>query len=276
MIRFTLGLMLAAAGCACAWAGEPGETASAGASSNQPAALEPPSGGEGWSISSPGAANVGTEVAPTSPPEAAAQTAETEPAGADGPETGPTQAGSLTGSDRPSRSSAVRDSAGGWLRSKSVPWYRSGLVSLAVVLAAIAGVSLLLRRLVPSVRAMNGGAIEVLGRNHLAPKQSLTLVRVGRRIVLVGVTPERLSTLCVIDDPEEVAELVGSAAGERASSEASGFDRALGQAAGDFDDPEAQVEELTRGPSPGLGQAKGQLQGLLARLKSLQADASSS
>lgn len=276
MIRLTLCLMLAAAGGACVWAGEPEETASAGASSNQPVALEPSSIGEGPSTPGSGAANVGTEVGPTSPPGQVAPAAETAPAADGGPEVGQTQPGTLTGPACPSRSTVARDSAGGWLGSKSVPWYRSGLVSLGVVLAAIAGVSLLLRRLVPSVRAMNGGAIEVLGRNHLAPKQSLTLVRVGRRIVLVGVTPERLSTLCVIDDPQEVAELLGRAAGELASSEASGFDRALGEAAGEFGDSEAEVVELTRGPSPGVSQAKGQLQGLVARLKSMQADASSS
>jgi flagellar protein FliO/FliZ len=147
-----------------------------------------------------------------------------------------------------------------------VPWYRSGLVSLAVVLGVIVVVTLLIRRLLPSVRAMSSGAIEILGRNHLAPKQSLTLVRVGRRIVLVGVTPDRISTLCVIDNPHEVAELAGAVSAKGKS----GFEKVLGEAATAFGGPDTELGVLAGGPSARLAQAKGELQGLMARLRSLQ------
>jgi len=105
------------------------------------------------------------------------------------------------------------DSRGGRQRT-SLPWYRNGLVSLAVVLGVIVAVAALARRLIPSVRASSSALIEVVGRSHLAPKQSLALVRVGRRLLVVGLTAERVSTLCQIDEPGEVAELL---AGERRS-----------------------------------------------------------
>jgi len=152
------------------------------------------------------------------------------------------------------------------LGTKPVAWYRSGMVSLVVVLAAVGGVALLFRRFVPSVRAMSGGTIEVLGRNHLSPKQSLTLVRVGRRVLLIGVTGERLSRLCEIDDPDEVAELlVRQTPATRGS-----FDRVLTAAASGFGEPRDGPGELIHGSSQRLTDARGQLQGLLGRLKGLQ------
>ena len=148
------------------------------------------------------------------------------------------------------------------------PWYRSGLMSLVVVLAAIAGVVLLVRRLVPSMRRMTGDVVEILGRNHLSPKQSLALVRIGRRLLLVGVTPERLNTLCEINEPQEVADLLSRAA--RRPNNGENFDEALSGAEAGFDRSAPQVSELTSGPSAQLQRATGQLQGLLGRLRSMQ------
>jgi flagellar biogenesis protein FliO len=117
---------------------------------------------------------------------------------------------------------------------------------------------------------MSGGAIEVLGRNHLSPKQSLTLVRVGRRVVLVGVAPERLSPLCVIDDPQEVAELVGAKEGDLSAGVSRRFEQKLGEAVNAFDAAPSELADLPDESSDRLLKAKGQLRGLMARLRSLQ------
>jgi flagellar biosynthetic protein FliO len=139
------------------------------------------------------------------------------------------------------------------------------------VLAVIAGVAWLVRRLVPSVRRLNGGVIEVLGRNHLAPKQSLALVRVGRRVLLIGVTAERLTTLCQIDEPEELAELLVGASAGRSTAGADRFDHLLGEAADGFDDAGRGLDETVPGRSEPLERARGRVQGLLSRLRALQA-----
>ncbi|MCH8748296.1 flagellar biosynthetic protein FliO, partial [Patescibacteria group bacterium] len=47
---------------------------------------------------------------------------------------------------------------------------------------------------------------------------SLALVRVGRRVLVIGVSAERLSTLCEIGEAEEVAELLVNSAGRRSGS----------------------------------------------------------
>lgn len=61
-------------------------------------------------------------------------------------------------------------------------------------------------------RPRKAGLIEVISRTSISQKQSLCLVRIGSRMVLVGVTPERLQALDVITDPDLVTGLAGEAA----------------------------------------------------------------
>lgn len=81
---------------------------------------------------------------------------------------------------------------------------RLGLV-LLIVWAAIRAMRWYSRRI-------NGGGgatrhLEVLETRSLAPNRSLHLVRLGGRAVLLGVTPERITSLLEIGDPAEVERL---------------------------------------------------------------------
>ncbi len=232
-------LMLAAA---CAGS-EPPPAESAPVASNQAASLDEPGGGQEVPAAEP---HVPELCQP--PVENRRHTGE--------------PAGDVRGAGGP-RQTVARQ------RTTTVPWYRSGMVSLGVVLAAIAGVALLFRRLVPSVRSAAGGGIEVLARNHLSPKQTLALVRVGRRMVLVGVTPERMTSLCEIDDPQEVSELLGAASKKRPAATDAGFDLALSEAVAGYESPPAELAVPTVEASARLVEAKGRLHGLMARLKAL-------
>ncbi len=87
------------------------------------------------------------------------------------------------------------------------PWWRHPLAALGLVLAGIVVFSLLARRFVPAVRAAHSGALRVLTRTHLSSRQSVVLLQAGRKLLLIGVTPERIAPLCVLDDPEENAEI---------------------------------------------------------------------
>lgn len=100
-----------------------------------------------------------------------------------------------------------RADSGGW---------RSGtggvLWPLAVVLGTIGVLAYGVRRWMSGPKGLGGdGPIKVLARCFLSNRQSLCLVRVGRRIVLVGVTPERIAAVSEITDPEEVAHFVAAA-----------------------------------------------------------------
>lgn len=155
-------------------------------------------------------------------------------------------------------------------RSRELPWYRGAVFSLALVLAAIAALALLLRRLLPSFRPGGVGLVEVVGRTHLSPKQTLNLVRVGRRLVLVGATSERLNALCQIDDPREVMEILARVPGSSTLGSV-GFEEALTEATRSFEEEDLEAGEVAQMPSAArLDEAKGRVQGLLARLKTMQ------
>lgn len=120
------------------------------------------------------------------------------------------------GADRRA-SAATGDRAPGGA-SASVSALRMWL-PLAFVLVIIVALAWAARRLFPRVGRIGGeGAITVLSRCALSPKQSLCLVRLGRRIVLLGMTPDRINPLAEITDPDEAARLIAAASSQRAES----------------------------------------------------------
>ena len=100
---------------------------------------------------------------------------------------------------------------------------------LMIVVATICGSAYFFRRWVNPTHKIGGeGAIKVLARQYLSSKQCLCLVRLGPRLVLLGVTPERITAVAGFDDPEEVAGIIGDV--NRAGSGA--FSAALAAFAG--------------------------------------------
>ena len=90
--------------------------------------------------------------------------------------------------------------SGGWVQT---------VIALAIVVVLIFALRLVLRRLAGgSYRGRAAQPIEVLARTHLASRQQLSLVRLGRRLVLVGSCPTGMSPLAEVTDPAEVAELL--------------------------------------------------------------------
>ncbi|HXG62960.1 MAG TPA: flagellar biosynthetic protein FliO [Planctomycetota bacterium] len=97
------------------------------------------------------------------------------------------------------------------------------LVGSFAVLGLLGGAFLLLRRFARGTRLLGGGAIEVLARRALGPRQEVFLVDVGPRVFLIGATRDRLAPLGTFA-PEEAAELrarLGAAPAEPAPRPAS-------------------------------------------------------
>lgn len=91
---------------------------------------------------------------------------------------------------------------------RRLPWYRSAVASLVIVLLLLGGVYWVVRRWVPIAKAPDNRVIQVVARTAISPKQGLALVRFGRRFVLVGTSPDRMDVLADVSDPAEVADLV--------------------------------------------------------------------
>ena len=86
---------------------------------------------------------------------------------------------------------------------------------LLVVWGAVTAMRWYLRR-VNGADAGGGRQLRLLETRALGPNRALHLVRLGHRAVLLGVTPERVTRLLEIDDPEEVERLSSAVAAEGA------------------------------------------------------------
>ena len=111
--------------------------------------------------------------------------------------------------------------------------------------------------------------IRVVARASLSPKHSAALIHVGRRFVLVGMSAERVQTLCEIGSPEEVAELALRLDGgiER---HAAGFEQLLSEEAADYRRNYADGAEAAGSRAAESGRGRKPLSELLHRLRALQ------
>lgn len=157
----------------------------------------------------------------------------------------------------------VSKPSSGWL---NVLW------PLLFVLALITGAAVAFRRWLWRVNRFGaGGALDVLARHSLSPKQSLCLLRLGRRVLLVGVTPERITPVADIMDPDEVAAIVAAVERGKPKSFTTMFTRLAEREWGKEDAPVAETDMPV---APGqLTAAGANVRDLLSRVRGLAAAA---
>lgn len=164
-------------------------------------------------------------------------------------------------------------SASGWMDSVR-PMLALGLV-LGVIGAGGLAVRSVARRtgglssaLGPGGRAP-AGVLEVLGRYPVAPGQTLVLLKLERRILLLSQTAGSrwgrggFETLCEVTDPEEVAGILVRTRDEEGASIAASFRAALDAHDARHDEADARVLG-----GAGTGGAGGALRRRLAGLRS--------
>lgn len=116
-------------------------------------------------------------------------------------------------------------------------WARSG-VSLAAIVGAICLLAWGYRALAggrPILRSKRAGLIEVISRASLSSRQSLALIRIGPRAVLVAYSQDRTSVLDVVADADLVAQFAGQAVTGQPTSAASEFRLSLAKQQSAFD-----------------------------------------
>ena len=98
------------------------------------------------------------------------------------------------------------------------------VASLVVVLAVMGLIARVLRRsgAPAALRRGSGGGIQVLARRGLSRTSSLSLVRVGNRELLIGVTPHAISTLADLN--EQLDETRGDSRREGKAGDLRGSD----------------------------------------------------
>lgn len=141
------------------------------------------------------------------------------------------------------------------------------LAVLGLIVACVAAV----RKWLPQTTRISGGnAVNILARQYLSSKQSLCLVKVGKRVVLVGVTPEAMSSLTEIDDPEEIASLAATLQRGKGDS----FSSALEKQGFDSNDAAADLEDDADAMMPArragrLGETEARIHDLVGRIRAL-------
>ena len=103
-----------------------------------------------------------------------------------------------------------------------------------------------------------GKAVRVLATTYLAPRKSIHLVEVGKRILVIGVGSEEIHCLDVIQEPAEVEALRG-AAGQQGFPKV--FNRVLGRH--ETEDQKADAQRL-------LDESRQAVSGYVDRLKNMR------
>jgi flagellar protein FliO/FliZ len=104
--------------------------------------------------------------------------------------------------------------------------------SLAIVLGLFVVLLWVSKRFAPAGTApLPKEAVELLGRATLSGRQTMQLVRVGNRLLLVALSAGGAETLTEITDPVEVEHLAGLCRGGKADSASASFNRVLSQLA---------------------------------------------
>lgn len=126
--------------------------------------------------------------------------------------------------------------------NKSLAWWVTTAIGLAVVLTAIFVGGRVARRIVPgAVVGDSSGPIQLLHRTFLTPKHTVCLVRCGDRLLLIGLSGDRIQNLSEIHDPQEIDYIRGQLMQIRPKSTTQAFKDMLSG--------RAQLEEALKRPN---------------------------
>jgi hypothetical protein len=99
------------------------------------------------------------------------------------------------------------------------------------------------------------------------------LIRVGRRVIVVGESGSQMNTLCEITDPDEVAELAGQLQDAKTASPGRMFGTMFGRSRRDFEraddrpvEPSSGLREAETDETP-VASAREELSGLRERVR---------
>lgn len=149
-------------------------------------------------------------------------------------------------------------------------WVLNTLAALGIVIALVFLIRWALRRGgVVSTAAPRSSVVEVLSRTTVAPRSHVVLMRVGQRILIVSDSPAGMRTLSTVQEPDEVAELLGSIDAAAPASMTSSFQGAMSKLTSQWSDtPAGDAQDDDNLPDEGLGidRTRGALSSLRDRL----------
>lgn len=149
------------------------------------------------------------------------------------------------------------------------------VLALAIVLLAIFVSHRVWKKLgLPGGNGKLSGVLQVVSRLSVSPKQQILLVRVGKRLVLVGNSGTQMNPLCEIGDPEEAALLLGEVATQREESSSATFNAVLGGEEKRFEEEAMGTaahgeDEIPSDDDAAIASTRAELSGLAEKVRNL-------
>ncbi|MCE9591841.1 MAG: flagellar biosynthetic protein FliO [Planctomycetes bacterium] len=148
-------------------------------------------------------------------------------------------------------------------------WFTNTLIALVVVIGAVFLLRSILTKLTGrSPVASNRHVLEVLARVGVASKSHVLLVKLGRRILVVGESPSGLNTLADIDDAEEVAAILQTVNARKAGSATAGFAQTMDRFDSEYGDEDLRRDEGHDTAEQRTDRARDNVSALVSRLRS--------
>jgi flagellar biogenesis protein FliO len=159
------------------------------------------------------------------------------------------------------------------IESTGSPWVLNTITALGLVV----GLILLLRAMFNKLsggRAVSfspsrGKAVEVLSRTAIAPRQHVTILRVGHRVLVVGDGGGQMNTLADIADPDEIAAILKALAAGSNSSITQSFHQMVERFSDKHHQRDAAELEGRDAGEHDTDRARDEVSGLLSRLRAI-------
>lgn len=153
--------------------------------------------------------------------------------------------------------------------SRGSDWILQTLGALGLVIGLILAARVVLRRWAGPGAAVGGSpVVEVLARTSVGARQSVLLLRLGKRILIVGQSSAGLSPLASVDDPDEVADILTALTRSKPQSISQGFSSLMQRLNRDYDKHDLTAEEGVDGAEVHTDIARERVAGLLAKMRS--------
>ena len=147
------------------------------------------------------------------------------------------------------------------------------IISLTLVLALIIAGTYALRYLkIKANRIGRSPGLEIVARTAINTKQSVCLIELGPRLLVVGVSPGHIAALDKIDDPDQIARITGRAATAQPGSISKDFANVFQGESDQYDKPEnlQQPPERASAEESQFGPTHNELNSLLDKVKGLR------
>ena len=151
-------------------------------------------------------------------------------------------------------------------------WILQTLAALGVVIALILLLRAFLQRIGgASAGSTSSGLVEVVARTGIGPRTQVLFLRINQRVIVVAQSSSGLQTLTELDDPEEVAWLLGRVESAKPMSISQGFRHLMHRAERDYNRAEmAATEDGADEQEQYVDRTRSQLSGLLSHIRTLK------